>query len=360
MPRKKQHRKLPNGVGSISKLSGNRENKFLARKKGIRLPDGSMYREVVGTYKTWEDAYQVLISNDKKVDKKITIYELFELFTQSIHFKSLSKSAQSKYIWGIKKWDMLIYKPVYDVQFHELQAQLDKIQLEGYTKKNGDIKFYSDSSIKKIYNALIAAYNEAIKARIFETNIVELLRIDSSLISVNDSQKYFDLDFVVELLNKPNKSKKEKILLVNIFTGLRPTEMMKLEKSHVNFEKGYIHGMGIKSNAGKQKFIVILDLIKPYLLDLYNDTEKYILGKKYSYTVFLTEFDALVKSLGYTKYVTPYACRHTYAMLMDNFSVDKDVIKKMMGHSSYKTTTQNYIDFNLEKAVREMRKIDLK
>lgn len=359
MPRKKQHRKLPNGIGSISKLSGKRENKFLARKQGIRLPDGSYYRESVGTFKTWEDAYQALINSDKRVDDKITIYELFELFTQSNHFKSLSKSAQSKYKWGIKKWDKLIYKPIYDVQFHELQARLDKIQLEGYTKRNGEKKPYSSSSIKKIYNALNAAYNEAIKARIFETNITDLLRMDSSLMSVNTAQKYFDFDFVVKLVNKVNKSKNEKILMLNIFTGLRPIEMIRLEKSHVDFEKSVMHGMGAKTRAGKKKFVIILDIIKPLLKELYLSTDKYILGKEYTYNDFRFLFLDAVNSVGYDKYVTPYACRHTYAMLVDNFDVDKDIIKKTLGHSSYKTTSQYYIDLNLEKAIRELKKISI-
>ncbi|MFL8888649.1 tyrosine-type recombinase/integrase [Helcococcus kunzii] len=360
MPRKKKHRKLPNGVGSISKLSGTRDKPFLARKKGIALPDGSFYREVVGTFKTWEEAYQGLINNDKRVDSDITIYELFELFTKSNHFNSLSKSAQSKYKWGIKKWGMLIYKPILDVQFHEIQKQLDEIQKNGYINNDGKQSLYSSSSIKKIYNSLNASYNEAIKAQILDTNIIPLLHIDDKLIKEKKVQKYFDFDFVVNLVNKEHKTKNEKIIMLNIFTGLRPIEMTKLEKKHIDFDKKIMVGMGAKTKTGKNRAVIILDIIKPILEELYHDTEKYILGKEYTYNEFRFLFVDTIKKLGYNKPVTPYACRHTYAMLVDNFDVDKDVIKKTLGHSSYKTSSDYYIDLNIEKAIRELNKIQLK
>ena len=62
MPRKKKKpfNRLPNGFGSIKKLSGNRRNPYYVcgperRVHGVKIPG-----EKIGSAQSWEEAYQML------------------------------------------------------------------------------------------------------------------------------------------------------------------------------------------------------------------------------------------------------------------------------------------------------------
>lgn len=47
-------------------------------------------------------------------------------------------------------------------------------------------------------------------------------------------------------------------------------------------------------------------------------------------------------------YHTTHDCRHTFATLLSNAEIDKEIIIKLTGHSSYKITSEKYIHKVLE------------
>lgn len=77
MPKRK-HRRLPNGFGSISKLSGQRRRPYVVRSPAtFRLTsdrkDGHHKEQIIGYAKTYNEAYQMLMdfhNNPYDADKR--------------------------------------------------------------------------------------------------------------------------------------------------------------------------------------------------------------------------------------------------------------------------------------------------
>lgn len=239
------------------------------------------------------------------------------------------------------------------------QEKLDQIENEGYIVENKssiEERFYSKSSVSKMKNAVIKTFQQAMKNGIVSTNIGEMLEYIA--IDGDNASDPFSLEQLSMIEELAQKYKFAKIIYVNIYFGLRPQEMCNLKKEHVFFDKGYIQGMGIKTSAGRNRKIPIHPKIESHLKDLYFSTDDYIVGKFMTYNeyrkdIFLPILDKLNVKEGYT----PYACRKTFAFLMNRYNVDKESIKQVMGHLNYGTTSDNYINEDIVKTINEFKKI---
>lgn len=356
MARKKRRRRLPKGVGSIVELKGNRYKPFWARRSSITLPDGSTYRESVGFFETYEEALKALTNPYKFKVESVTFQDIFNLVIESNSFKSMVHNTQQRYTSNFAKLGNLRSEAIQGVTKSMLQAKIDEIEREGY-ERNGKRVCYSKDSMDKIISSLSIVYEYAVDEHIVPTNLTK--NITTVAKEKDKSFKNFTLE-EIDLLFENSDKKEVKIILVNIFFGLRPIELVNFEKEHCYFDKGIIQGMGGKTNTGRKRSVIIHPKIKSILVDLYNDTEKYIVGEKMSTKVYRERiFKDTLANLGILYDRTPYVCRDTFAYLMNHFNVDKETIKNMMGHRKYSTSSDNYIDFDAEKAKREFKKIAL-
>lgn len=360
MPKKKKRKKLSHGLGSITELSKNRINRFWARKEAISLPDGKLYRESVGLFPTYEDAYKALIEPNLNDKDKTTIIELYNFWRESPAFEKLERPTQDRYDKDIRRFEPLIYKPISQVTYDNLQKKLNKIQANGYTRgKDPTKRPFSKDKLQKIIQAINIAYIEAIKRNIIENNLTDLLDYYGT-----SKKKTFDIFNKKEInfmFDNIQNIPEIKFILLNIYTGLRPIEMVSLKKEHIDLTNKTIHGMGKKTEAGKNKTIIILPDIEEILINLYNSTDEYILGRKMSQDYYRKHiFYKVLDKLNIRNNRTPYTCRDTFAALMNHFNVDKQTIKNMMGHTSFSTTSDNYIPFDLDKNTVEMSKIKIR
>ena len=80
--------------------------------------------------------------------------------------------------------------------------------------------------------------------------------------------------------------------MIYFFTGLRPSELLLIEKSNV-FEK-YMIG-GIKTKAGKDRLIPLHHKIRPYIQNFIHTKGKYLIcnldGSQMSYDTYKKKFD---------------------------------------------------------------------
>lgn len=75
--------RLPNGYGSITKLSGRRRKPYMVRVKGILQPDGTYTRQVLGYYKTRSEAYEELVAYNKTpIDLNVAEYYTLGILIQ--------------------------------------------------------------------------------------------------------------------------------------------------------------------------------------------------------------------------------------------------------------------------------------
>ena len=106
-----------------------------------------------------------------------------------------------------------------------------------------------------------------------------------------------------------------------------------------------------KSKAGIRK-VPIADKILELFKNRYFSKDKYLWqrldGIEYDYDSFDNHFRILFRDMGLS-YHSLHDTRHTFASLLSDTVADKDAIIKMIGHSSYKTTSEVYVHKNLKK-----------
>lgn len=160
------------------------------------------------------------------------------------------------------------------------------------------------------------------------------------------------------------------IVLILIFTGFRPEELFEVKKSETDLEYNYIFAAGSKTEAGHNRVIPILPLVRPYILTLsqLHRESPYLITTVTGCRINLSNwrsrrFFPLMRELGINPVddphrMVPYCCRHTYASLADRAGVEKEILIKMIGHASYQTTRRFYIHERLDRFQREADKIN--
>lgn len=159
---------------------------------------------------------------------------------------------------------------------------------------------------------------------------------------VSKLHKPFTEEEIQTLCENANE-KAVKYVLILIYTGMRPTELILLETENIYLADRYMIG-GIKTEAGKHRAIPITDRIYESIEDLYTPDNK----------MFMTNVDG---PLNYDKFKGrcrnpimvkldmqhyQHDGRHTCATLLDNADVNKTVIKKILGHAGTGTTEKVY------------------
>ncbi len=138
-------------------------------------------------------------------------------------------------------------------------------------------------------------------------------------------------------------------ILLLIYTGMMPVELMNCKKSMIDLDACEIRGAGAKTKVRKKSAIVFPDTIKPLMEDLLavessnsraNMDKLICINKDNFYSGF---YEALERS-GISNPVdkkgnhklTPYSCRHTYGTEAVKSGLHPAVIQKMLRHASTK------------------------
>ena len=103
-------------------------------------------------------------------------------------------------------------------------------------------------------------------------------------------------------------------LLIMIYTGMMPGELMKCEKSMIDLERQQINGAGLKTKERRTKPILlpsaILPIVRHYIESVAGDKLLRPVKDK-----FYDKFHACLKRIG-VRDLTPYSCRHTTATIL--------------------------------------------
>lgn len=161
-----------------------------------------------------------------------------------------------------------------------------------------------------------------------------------------------------------------KIVLVLIFTGLRPEELFEVKTEDVELIDNCIYTLGSKTEAGRKRIVPLISQIMPFVLDFYSQkgSRDYLILSPKGCRVNLgnwrkRKFYPLMNELEINTpddphRLVPYSCRHTYASLADRAGVDREALIKLIGHTSYKFTKRVYIHEKLPQLAAEVQKID--
>ena len=175
--------------------------------------------------------------------------------------------------------------------------------------------------------------------------------------------------FAVEFLAPSDEEDKKNLniidyvdsILVLIYTGMRPGEMISLTKFHVD-EKEQLIRHGIKTDAGKDRILPIHPKLKPifeerlksnseYLFPFPNEVRKMSLDY---YRKFI--YYRILERLNIQK-LNPHMCRHTFSSLLNRNVSNKEYISRLMGHTDYSLTANVYTHTEIEELKEAIKSI---
>ncbi len=175
---------------------------------------------------------------------------------------------------------------------------------------------------------------------------ISVLKVPKSLpkyLSVSEVEKLLDFPLVTHF-DYRNKA----MLEVMYATGLRVSELVKLEYSNVDLHNSIIRVTG----KGKKTRVIPIGEIAGYYLNLYvNEYRNKLLGKNNFNELFLNNhgkpitrqgFNFILENIrvstGIEKEITPHVLRHSFATHLLEGGADLRSIQEMLGHENISTT----------------------
>ena len=337
--------KLPNGYGSVTKMSGKRRKPYAARITTAWTDGGKQVKKYIGYFKTRQEAIKALADyNENPFDlatKKITFAEVFERW-QKVKYKDASLPAE--YSAAYKKLAPLYDMPFADIRKRHIQTIIDNLKV-GHSSKN---------HIKVICTML---FKYAIDMEITPTNFASLVELPPK--EQSQIHQPFTADELKILWQNTNDFV-AKIALILCYTGMRPTELLQMKTADIDIEQRIMRG-GIRTAASKNRVIPIAEKILPFISELYNAENEYLIaenGKLISQINFRQRYwdKSKVLKLLPTKHL-PHDGRHTCATLMDDAEIQLKIRQLILGHSSQDITSRIYTHKTIQQLIDAINRI---
>jgi len=350
--------KLPNGFGSVHKLSGNnRRNPYVAKKtKGWEInPETGKAKQLyttVGYYPTRKEALIALSefnANPYDVNAaKVTFEDVYEKWSTE-HFTAVSDSNVKGYKAAWLLCDKIANMRFVDVKLDHLQMIVDE------SGKN----FPTLRKLKVLFGMM---YKYAVIHEIVpkERDMVEYVNIKKAGNPNSYDRKPFTKTEVNRIWEVKDTNIYFTVVLMLIYTGCRISELLDLKKEDINLKERYFKIIEAKTAAGIRT-APIAEKIYPFFEYWYNLNDcEYLLsnpeGQHFQYRNYYDSYWLpLIETVGMTH--RPHDCRHTCISLLAVAGVSDKIIKKIVGHKGQGVTETVYTHFEIEELIDAINKI---
>ena len=360
---KRKPRRRENGAGSVYKRKDLKRRPWVAVTPDIRFK-GS---EVIGYYATAQEAKDALEEYRRNPTTKLNItFSQLKDEWKAIYYKNISPQLQANYDSSYTNSCNPLIGEIKEMKFKEIRTSHLQQIIDFYASEHpgkdrkgneGIIPALSHSSLSKMKIFWNLLYEYAMQNDIINKNYAAFV----SLPKQEKKQKSAFTDVEVSKIEKacgvvPNAE----LILIMIYTGFRISEFLGLTPFSYDKKRGGLTG-GMKTEAGKDRFVPIHPKIQPYL-DQW-------LAKK-GQTIFCREDGSPMAPNYFRKYkyypaleaigvrkLTPHATRHTFATRLSSADARMEDITALIGHEDYSVTANTYIhqdDEELRKAILKM------
>lgn len=357
--------KMPNGYGSVVKLSGTRRKPWAVRVSYLQeQPDGTVkrkqkYLEYFAEQKhalTYLAEYNngVVVKEHQKYTDVPTFAEMYDKWEK---YRRALKNAPAESTWKNYKIAFNMFSSIHHKRFTSLRAQELQDCITSQSSK-------SKTTVGNMRAVLRGMWEYAIMNEYTEKNITQYLTFDFTESGVPIHTRFTDKE-IKQLWDALWTINNVDIVLIYIYTGCRPSELLEIESANVHLEKRYMIG-GLKTEAGKNRIIPIHEAIVPLVSYRLSQNRKYLITNKYGnhYTRAVyhnSNWNTLMAKMNMNH--APHDCRYTFAALADNCCMNETCRKIIMGHAlpnkegtAYKTggTSDVTQDVYTEKTVAEL------
>lgn len=332
----------PNGYGSIKKLSGNRRRPYVfvvtqdGRQRPIEYFCTQMEAEIYAA------DYNKIHHNQSLLGHKMTFAELYYRWLPAhIDNTAPAESTICGYKNAFAHCQPLHAKVFTDIKFIDYQRVIDTMRRRGL----------SYSSVKKVRSLISLVSKYAAKIEASNKNYADLLTLGKN--KPVRPHKVFSRQKINRLWSHVDVPGVDTVLIL-MYTGMRCSEMLNLDKSDVNLRQQYIRITKSKTAAGL-RIIPIHSRILPFVQtrmtmpgqSLISDAD----GKSYNYGRYNTVWSNVMRLIHATSHTT-HDCRHTVATLLDNAGANENAKRRILGHAGGDVTDRVYT----HKSLRQLRK----
>ena len=336
--------KRANGAGSVYKLNGRRSKPYVAMitdsyKKDVETGKVTQKRLAIGYYKTADEAMYALIKyNMNPYEISIDTLTFEDLYNDwsTEHFKELSPSAIRTYKAAFMHLSPLHKRKFKDLRPSDLDECIKNDNSHSSTRKR--MKSLCGILYKYAIKKGIPTINYAVYCDNIKTDQPILKRIPFSneeiiILWSNLHLKYVDM------------------ILVGLYTGMRPGELCQLKISDINPKEHFMIG-GSKTTAGINRIIPIHSSIRHLIRHRHTTSislnSDYLFcshdGKPISYYNYLRLFKEVMLRLNMNH--LPHDTRHTFISLAKESGIDEYLLKIIVGHSIQDITERVYTHRN--------------
>lgn len=355
--------KLPNGYGTIYKMSGKRSKPYRAMKTDKWIIDpvtgkSKQIRFTIGYYQSREDAMIALANyNENPYDIKadsITFSEVYEKWSEN-YFPTLSNPSSVRTVTAAYAY----CNGLYDMRMKDIKVS----HLEG-TILNAQVGDSTKSRIKSLFNMM---YKYAVAHDIVEKDYASVMFANGNPIKRSRTKEVvpFSQEEIFLLWDNLDNIAFADMILTGIYSGWRPQELAILKVADIDLEAGTMLG-GLKTDAGKNRIVPIHPLIKPLIENriqeatdmqsefLFNDVNGQQ-GTYMTYDKYRKRFEKVMKYLKLTH--RPHETRHTFITKAKACNVDEYILKLIVGHTIDDITEKVYTHRTIDQLRAEMEKI---
>ena len=322
---RKLHR-LPNGFGSIKKLSGVRRKPWGAYPPTIEYHSNGnpVARKAIGYYETYADALKALTEwNANPLGDASTFGETLDAFLEEKFngTKTYSKGTEKTIRGAAKNLAPLSRKRIDSITPNDLQRLVDSLP-------------HRRAGLENIVSVIKQTFDFADRENLLKKNPARFLRINKP---EDDIHGVPFTEAEIEKLWEHSSDNLVRIVLSLIYSGFRVGAIQSWE-----IRKETIYG-GVK---GTKREVPIHSVIMPFIRKLKIPSE----------TQLRLQWSKKMKELGMNH--TPHDCRHTFSWLCDKYGVDTVSKHLLMGHSLGKDVeAQVYSHRTMEQLKEEIEKI---
>lgn len=330
--------RLPNGYGSVSKLSGKRRRPWRVRRTTGWTPDGKQLYQNIGYFRTRAEALDALAAfNKNPYDTDVTLGYVYSLWSEK-KFQEVKRP-----ITIISKWNVL--SPLADVPMVSLT--FDRVQ------KVFDESGKGFATLLKTRGLLGQLYEYAEVHRYIPAGLNFSTHLDpGSVVMHSVKHSVFKPEEIDTLWSAASDPWIQTILML-LYSGLRVSEMLNLKKSNVHDR--YIDIVEAKTEAGVRP-VPIAKKTLPFWQAWMQTGGEYLLKKKYSYNGYRFNWDSVMTPLGLAHHI-PHDTRHTCISMLTEARVDERFIQAIVGHAGKNVTEIVYTHISVEELAKEIDKI---
>lgn len=349
--------KLPNGFGSVYKLSGKRRNPWCARKtvgwtydeqKGKSFP---IY-QFIGYYPSRQEALTALVDYNKDpYDLRlntITFAEVYEKWSD-IHFEKVSRSNVNGY-----KASYNLCDGIKDMKFVEIK--LDHLQ------KVVDESGKNSPTLRKLKVMFGLIYDYAVMHEIVSQDKRDMVRYVDIKKAGNPNafnRKPFSKKEIDMVWKSYKGNEYLTVVLILIYTGCRIGELLDLEKKDVHLKERWFYVKESKTSSGIRE-VPIAEKIVPFFEHwMQKDCDHLICTPDLKPFLYRNYYDSYWTPFMENLHLThrPHDTRHTCISLLTEAGVDERIIKKIVGHKGQGVTETVYTHLDLPIKLESINKI---